>query len=256
MTGSSTATSAGVSEAAALTRRCWHGDSVPRHQRHFYEQISTNFEVGAKGDLMDGRLRLSAALFFNELEGAYFFFYDPNTNTQNLGGVQEPIPVWKSKGRPCWVSTSLNFGLGLTDSEITEAPTEDWLGNQAPLVSEVTGNVGLQFRAPMGGNGLEVFAAPTGRLARNGRQQLLFTRAVDLLDLRAGVESVDNWAVTVWVKNATDEEYNTEYHRAPMRLYLGHSGLKPHQLPVACTGRPLRHRIDEVVLKTKGERRI
>lgn len=56
----------------------------------FDEQISTNLEVGAKGDLLDGRLRLSAAAFFNELEGAYFFFYDPNTNTQNLGSVRKP----------------------------------------------------------------------------------------------------------------------------------------------------------------------
>jgi iron complex outermembrane receptor protein len=34
---------------------------------------------------------------------------------------------------------------------------------------------------------------------------------VNLLDLRAGIEDVDNWGVTLWVRNATDEEWNTEF---------------------------------------------
>ena len=41
----------------------------------FDEQIADTFEVGAKGDLVDGKVRLSAALYQTTLEGAYFFYY-------------------------------------------------------------------------------------------------------------------------------------------------------------------------------------
>jgi iron complex outermembrane receptor protein len=199
----------------------------------FDEQISTNFEVGAKGDLLDGRLRLSAALFYNELEGAYFFFYDPNTNTQNLGSVPEAEYTGVELEGTALLGEyfTLNFGLGLTDSEITEAPTADWLGNQAPLVSEVTGNVGLQFRAPVGAGDMEFFArADWQHLGETWWEPNNYSSrsAVDLVDLRAGLESADNWAVTVWVKNATDEEYNTEYSPGPDAAFiLGIPGVKP-----------------------------
>ena len=96
--------SAAASGAEASTRQVSAQPSNTRASTTSLTNISTNFEIGAKGDLLDGRLRLSAAAFFNELEGAYFFFYDPNTNTQNLGSawpIQTEIGV-----RLCWVSTS------------------------------------------------------------------------------------------------------------------------------------------------------
>ena len=95
------------------------------------------------------------------------------------------------------------------------------------MVSEVTGNVGLQFRSPIGNNGLEIFArADWQHLGETWWEPNNYSSrsAVDLLDLRAGVESTDNWAVTVWVKNATDEEYNTEYSPAPRGFYSGIPG--------------------------------
>jgi len=197
----------------------------------FDEQLATNYEIGAKGDLMDGRLQLSAALYYNELEGAYFFFYDPTTNTQNLGSVPEVEYTGLELEGVALLGDyfTLNFGLGLTDSEITEAPTQDWIGNQAPLVSEVTGNVGLQFRAPLSGN-LEVFArADWQHLGETWWEPNNYSSrsAVDLLDLRAGIESEGNWSATVWVKNATDEEYNTEYSPGPDAAFVIGTPYKP-----------------------------
>ena len=110
------------------------------------------------------------------------------------------------------------FGLGLTDSEITKAASSDWLGNQAPLTSEVTANLGLQYNAPLEGTGLDLMARvdyqllgetwwePNNDSSRSN---------VNLLDLRVGVEDPGNWSATLWVKNAFDEEYNTEYSPGP-----------------------------------------
>jgi iron complex outermembrane receptor protein len=38
---------------------------------------------------------------------------------------------------------------------------------------------------------------------------------VDLLDLRIGLEIEDDWSITAWAKNATDEEYNAEFSPGP-----------------------------------------
>ena len=187
----------------------------------FDEQIATNYEVGAKGDLMDGRLRISAALFRNDLEGAYFFFYDPTTNTQNLGSITEVEYTGLELEGQALIGNYLTavFGLGLTDSEITASQDSTQIGNQAPLVSETTLNLGLQYRAPLNmGDGLEF-------MARVDYQRLGETwwepnndssrSPVNLLDFRVGIESVDNWSVMVWSKNASDKEYNTEYSPGP-----------------------------------------
>ena len=90
-------------------------------------------------------------------------------------------------------------------------------GQPSSLVSEVTGNIGLQYRAPVSGD-MEFFI-------RGDYQHLGDTwwepnndssrSPVNLLDARMGLEVVDDWGVTVWVKNAFDEEYNTEYSPGP-----------------------------------------
>ena len=185
----------------------------------FDEQIADTFEVGAKGDLMDGRLRLSAAAYHTTLEGTYFFYYDAVTNTQNLGSIDEVeytgLEIEGSALAGEYVT--VNFGIGLTDSDITKAPTDDWLGNQAPLVSEITGNLGVQYRAPMS-NDMEFFVRadyqylgktwwePNNDSSRSG---------VNLVDARMGIEAVDDWGITLWAKNAFDEDYNTEYSPGP-----------------------------------------
>jgi iron complex outermembrane receptor protein len=187
----------------------------------FDEQIAETYEVGAKGELNDGKLRLSAALYHTTLEGAYFFYYDAGTNTQNLGSLTEV----EYRGGELELTAllgdyfTLNAGIGLTDSEITEVPTDSsglsqaWLGNQAPLVSEVTANVGLQFDMPIGAN-LNLFArADYQYLGETWWEPDNYSSRspVSLIDARLGIVAEDNWGVTVRVRNATDKEYNTEF---------------------------------------------
>ena len=187
----------------------------------FDEQIATNYEVGAKGDLLDGRLRVSAALFRTDLEGAYFFLYDPGTNTQNLGSITEVEYTGLELEGSALLGdyVTLFFGLGLTDSEITASQDPSQIGNQAPLVSETTMNIGLQYRAPLSfGNDMEFFArADYQRLGETWWEPNNDSSRspVNLLDARVGVEALDDWSVTLWVENATDEEYNTEYSPGP-----------------------------------------
>lgn len=197
------------------------GVPVPGVDDLFDEQIADNYEVGAKGELLDGRLRISAALFRTDLEGAYFFLYDPGTNTQNLGSIGEVEYTGLELEGSALIGEYVTafFGMGLTDSEIQRAADPSQVGNQAPLVSETTFNLGLQYRAPFAmGNNMEFFArADYQRLGKTWWEPNndSYRSPVNTLDARVGIESTDNWSVTLWAKNATDKEYNTEYSPGP-----------------------------------------
>jgi iron complex outermembrane receptor protein len=90
------------------------------------------------------------------------------------------------------------------------------VGNQAPLVSEYSANLGLQYRRAMHGD-LSAFVrtdveviGPTWFYPDN------FTKRdpVELVNLRLGLEG-GPWSATVWAKNLTDEEYNAEWSPGP-----------------------------------------
>ena len=50
------------------------------------------------------------------------------------------------------------FGYGDTDSEIIEFDSPAAIGNQAPLVSQNTTNLGFQYRRSVRDSGLSLFA--------------------------------------------------------------------------------------------------
>jgi iron complex outermembrane receptor protein len=188
----------------------------------FDQQIAETWEVGAKAQLLDGRVQTSASLYYTDFEGAYFFFFDPGTSTQNLGNIDEVTYIGGELEANVLITETLSayFGYGYVYSEIEKAADPADEGNWAPLVSEYTLNVGLMYRQPL--------AAMDGRLAFYARadysrmgdtywepSNISKRSPVDLLDLRIGLEIEDDWSITAWAKNATDEEYNAEFSPGP-----------------------------------------
>ena len=187
----------------------------------FDQETADTYEVGAKAEFLDRKLTANLNLFHTRAEGSYFFVFDPNTSTQNLGNL----------GRVDYQGFELEFralfaegfdgylGIGYTDSEIKESDRDPAdVGNQAPLVSEYSVNLGLQYRRDLATqNGLSAFVrtdieaiGPTWFYPDNYTER----DPVELVNLRAGIDS-DSWSATVWVKNATDEEYNAEWSPGP-----------------------------------------
>ena len=177
-------------------------------------------EVGMKGVFMDGRLRANASLYHTIAEGTYFFIFLAENSTQNLGNLREV----KYTGLELDVTANISDNLdmivawGLTDSEITRSDTPADIGDRAPNVSRYTFNLGTHYHRPIAfGNGLEAFARAEyqviGKTAFFDREQpdTNDRDPVHLLDLRVGIEAPDEWTVTLWAKNALDEEYNAEY---------------------------------------------
>jgi iron complex outermembrane receptor protein len=183
----------------------------------FDEQISDTYEIGAKGNFWDGRASASVALYYTQFDGAYFFFFDPGTSTQNLGNIDETdyLGIEIEANAAFTDNFSGYVGFGYTDSEIQSAADPSWVGNQAPLVSEYTLNLGAAYRQPTGLLGGAEFVARAD-FSRTGETwwepaNTTSRSPINLLDLRIGFEAMDNWTLTLWGKNVFDEEYNTEF---------------------------------------------
>ncbi len=189
----------------------------------FEEQIADTFEFGIKSILGDGRYSMAASAYYTDFENAYFFFFDPGTSTQNLGSIPETEYIgFEFEGSAQFSDYFSGYlGIGYTDSEIKRAADPADNGNQAPLVSEYTVNLGGLLRYPVdlfGGDGTYgVFRVDYQKIGDTWWDpgNISVRSPVDLVDVRAGFEVEDNWSLMLWAKNAFDEEYNSEFSPGP-----------------------------------------
>ena len=117
----------------------------------FDETTSWAYEVGARADLMAGRLSLSAAAFFNDVEDEALIAFDPATFTfpiENIDietyGVEAELSARLPQG------FDLAAALALTETEITGVPPGSGsgarVGNDVPNVPRVAASVSLGYR--------------------------------------------------------------------------------------------------------------
>jgi iron complex outermembrane receptor protein len=188
----------------------------------FDKETADTYEAGAKAEWMDRRLSTNLSLYYTKANGSYFFVFDPTTSTQNLGNLGDV----DYKGAELEVKALIGqgfdayLGVGYTDSEIKQSDRDpNDVGKQAPLVSEYSVNLGLQWRHDMAAfNGASAFiradldvTGPTWFYPDN------FTKrdTIEVLNLRIGIEG-EAWSLTAWAKNLNDEDYNAEWSPGPM----------------------------------------
>ena len=187
----------------------------------FDAETASTYEGGVKSTWFNGRLSTNVSVYKTQAEGSYYFVFDANTSTQNLGNLEEV----DYQGFEIDAQAVLMEGLdayvafGYTDSEIKESsrnPAD--VGNEAPLVSEYTLNLGAQWLRPLGAwNGVNGFIradyqiiGPTYWYPDNFTTR----HPVNLLNMRLGLDA-ETWAITLWSKNLNDEEYNAEWSPGP-----------------------------------------
>lgn len=187
----------------------------------FDKETADTLEGGVKARLWDGRLSTSLAAYQTKAEGSYFFVFDPATSTQNLGNLDEVDYVGFEAEAQSAVTDWLELyaRAGYTDSEIKESDRDpDDVGNQAPLVSEYTINLGAQITGSLPfGNDLTFFIRPDFQIIGDTYwypDNFTVRDPVNLLNLRAGI-GAEAWTVTAWSRNLTDEEYNAEWSPGP-----------------------------------------
>src|SRR6185369_2320302 len=195
--------------------------NIPGIQDLFDKETADTYEVGYKAEFMDRRLATNLSLYYTKANGSYYFVFDPNTSTQNLGNLGDVDYKGFEAEITARVTDSFDayLGVGYTDSEIKQSDrAASDVGNQAPLVSEYSVNLGLAYRhqlAAFGGasafirTDLDV-TGPTWFYPDNFTER----DTVSVLNLRLGLES-KSWSVTAWAKNLNDEEYNSEWSPGP-----------------------------------------
>jgi iron complex outermembrane receptor protein len=166
-------------------------------------------------------LSFNFSVFDTEAEGSYFFVFLDTSSTQNLGSLGAVDYQGYELDLTARLTDNLDLmlGYGYTDSEIVaDSPNKDPLtpsavGKQAPLVTEDTINLTLQYHASLGSSGREfVVRGDYHRLGETWWDPANTTvrDPVNLLDLRVGMQS-DDWSVMLWGRNVNDVEYNTEW---------------------------------------------
>jgi len=195
--------------------------NIPGVEDLFDKETADTYEAGVKALFLDRRLSANFSAFLTQAEGSYFFVYDPNTGTQNLGNLDEVdyqgFELEFQAAATDWLD--LYARVGYTDSEIKKSRRDpNDVGNQAPLVSEYTVNLGAQIFGPLPfGEDLTYFIRPDFQIIGDTYwypDNYTVRDPVNLLNLRAGFGS-DIWTITAWSRNLTDEDYNAEWSPGP-----------------------------------------
>jgi iron complex outermembrane receptor protein len=186
----------------------------------FDAETADTVEAGAKAEFLDRRVGANLSLYHTQAKGTYFFVFDPNTSTQNLGNLDRVDYTGAELEVQGRILEGFNgyVGLGYTHSDIKESTrAASDVGNQAPLVSQYTANVGVQYRRFLRSR-LSAFVrsdveviGPTWFYPDN----FTVREPVTLLNVRLGIDGT-SWSATVWAKNLTDKHYNAEWSPGPM----------------------------------------
>jgi len=179
----------------------------------FDNETADNYEVGAKMDLWDSRLRLNLALFHTEYE-----------DLQNQILVGQSFIVRNGEGAEidglevegAFAATdklSFTFGVTWLDTEFddgTDLGLGDLSGQDLPWAPEISAALGWDFTQPLGSNGLELFFAGTGSykddyIANSAALPETEQDSYTTLNTSLGLRN-ENWSASLWCSNCTDED--------------------------------------------------
>ncbi|HEY6814501.1 MAG TPA: TonB-dependent receptor [Croceibacterium sp.] len=180
----------------------------------FQAETADTLEAGFKTRLFDDLLSFNGAVFTTESKNSYFFVFLAANSTQNLGNV----PKTRIDGFELEAfltptpDLQINAALGMTWSDIKEFPDPVVIGNEAPLISRSTFNLGLQWTPQLGDTLDGLFRVDYRRTGDTWWEVYNTTvrDPVDLVDARAGVNG-GAWGVYAFASNLFDEEYNAEF---------------------------------------------
>jgi len=208
----------------------------------YKKEVSTSFELGSKMEFFDSRLRVNVAAFKTEVEDNQFFefFAGPFGLMRVVTTIDELEIQGFEMDFNAVVTENLSLfgGAGFLDSEIIQndhRPLSE--GNEAPQAPDRTYNLGAQFEmavsdgvemtarldwqyvGEMAFHTLQGEATPTIWQVFNGpglTQDMSKAKrdAYDTLNARISFDA-ENWGVTIWGRNVTDEKYLEEIIPAP-----------------------------------------
>ncbi|MFC7293059.1 TonB-dependent receptor [Hirschia litorea] len=184
-------------------------------------EFLTNYELGLKGEFLDQKLRLTSSVYYSEYEDFQVSFREagnPIALTENTGAATQygfEIDAYMIAHDYVDVFATYGYNFSEFDDSDSNGNTQVRAGNTFRISPENTFSLGAEVHVPVGA--LELFAVPTYvwkdevYFSDENRPEEL-QDAYGLLDFKIGLRSEsNNWEVSAFVENATDEEYLIDY---------------------------------------------
>jgi iron complex outermembrane receptor protein len=214
----------------------FNGVNGTPEEREFDDEDTTSYEVGLKSTLFDSTLRVNAAGFYTEVDEYQFQQQLPTgigTFVSNDGKVEVSGLDLQVDAAPLPNLTLTAGLLYMNKYEITDGPRK---GQDLPFTAEYSANLSATLVFPLADGGVYIRAdyaymddhATNGTDAGNLEPKDFDDR--ELLNAKIGWKN-DNWNVSVWGKNLTDDHYADQtvdtqafngmnaYFLAPPRTY-------------------------------------
>lgn len=226
------------------------GVPLPVISDDYGEETSSAFEVGFKSSFLNGRLQLNGAAYYTEVDDMQFFefFVGSFGLLRVVSNIDEVEILGFELGANFHATDNLRFyaGANFTDSEIKKNSSRpDTVGNESPYTPDYTFNVGGDFNFPISGSMSLVgrvdaqFIGETWfHTVQEGPRPTIFQPLFELgfgagagalgtadfsnaqrdayatVNARLGLEG-ENWSITAFAMNLTDEKYLEEVIPAP-----------------------------------------
>ncbi|WP_323799750.1 TonB-dependent receptor [Parasphingorhabdus sp.] len=195
----------------------------------FRDETLTNYETGFKSEFADRRVRLNGSLFFANSKDFQFFFLDLATGQQIIQNLED-VDIWGFEADLQFSLTdtlSLNGGIGYTDTKIKAigsqalidglnnagVNTASIIGNRTPKTTDWNANLGIQSEHQISDQIRAIFRVDYEY--RGHKYWQIDNQDVQdplhLVNLR-GTLTNDNWSLTAFVKNLTNERYYTDFN--------------------------------------------
>jgi len=201
----------------------YYASSGTAEQNRFDAQESTNYELGIRGNLLDNKLYLSAAIFYMDIEDLHVYSADMGTTSATYvsnaaeaysQGIE--IELGYSINDNWSIDTSLGFIEAKYDEFINRTGI-DLKDNKINMTPSHTANIGVSYSNPNGFYG-RFDIKNQGRIYFNDintYKENSYTTA----DVKVGY-LFDDWEFYGYVNNITDESYLTTVSQAPLGNFL------------------------------------
>lgn len=178
----------------------------------FEAETADTFEAGFKAKV--GPANISGAAYTTTSRNGYFFVFLAANSTQNLGNIDKvDLKGFELEANVEVVQNlDVNAAVGFTYSDIEEFPDPTVIGNEAPLISRYTLNLGAQYDGPISDSIDALLRVDYRRIGKTWWEPYNTTvrSPVDLVDARAGLR-FDGVSVTAFAQNLFNERYNAEF---------------------------------------------
>ena len=203
--------------------------------REFDPEFTTSYELGVKSTLLDSTLRVNTTAFYTVIED-----YQSLQQLELAGSFVSNLGEVKSSGVDFYLEAlplpNLTLTAGLIymhDYEVTKGVDK---GLALPFTAEFSGNLSATFVMPLADGGAYIRADyvymgdHTTNIASEEDLQPKDYDNRNLLNMKVGWRN-DNWNISVWAKNLTEDEYAQQtantlpvtgmdaYFLAPPRTY-------------------------------------